>query len=84
MKHDNDITTTDKFTTLLEEATLEGTIGVEEGKLVTNAIRLPQSYRHAIKNHLELVDKTYTPKTYTLFEELYEYTSSDPNEVKDN
>jgi hypothetical protein len=76
MKLDDDtMSTINKFTSLLEEAVVEGTIGVEEDKLVTNTLRRPQFYRSAIKNHLELVDKTYTPHTYILFEELYEYTA---------
>jgi len=71
----------DKFTTLLEEAVVEGTIGVEEDKLVANSIRCPQFYRNSIKDHLERIDKTYTPHTHRLFEELYEYTTLETDEV---
>tara|TARA_R110000824_G_scaffold375556_2_gene566479 strand:- start:305 stop:571 length:267 start_codon:yes stop_codon:yes gene_type:complete len=78
MKLNNDtMSTINKFTSLLEEAVVEGTIGVEEDKLVTNTLKRPQFYRTLIKDHLERLDKTYTPKTYTLFEELYEHTASD-------
>ena len=65
-----------RFNTLLEPAITEGTIGVEEDKLVTNTLRRPQFYRTEIKDQLENIDKTYTPHTYRLFEQLYELTGT--------
>ena len=72
---------TNRFNVLLEPAILEGTIGVEEDKLVTNTLKQPQFYRTAIKDHLERIDKVYTPYTYILFEELYEHTALETNQV---
>ena len=77
----DNMNTIKRFNVLLEEAIVEGTIGVEEDKLITNTLRRPQFYRTAIKDHLERVDKTYTPHTYVLFEELYEHTSLETKEV---
>ena len=70
------IDTVEAFRELLEASSAEGTIGVEEGKLVNNTLRRPQFYRSEIKDQLENIDKTYTPHTYRLFEQLYELTGT--------
>ena len=58
---------------LAAEAKTEGTIGVEEERLIRKSLERPAYFRRRIKSQLSIIDKEYLPKTYKLWSELYDY-----------
>lgn len=65
------------FNSLHDEAETEGTVGVEDERLIWRALKKPSVYINKVRSRLEEIDESYTPKTYKLFSELYMYLTKD-------
>ena len=59
--------------TLLQYASKEGTIGVEEERLVRKSFTRPAYFRSLVKNKLSDTDSKYLPNTHRLWKDLYDH-----------
>ena len=59
--------------TLLQYASKEGTIGVEEERLVRKSFTRHAYFRRLVKNKLSDTDSEFLPNTFRLWFELYDY-----------
>ncbi len=59
--------------TLLQDTSKEGTIGIEEERLIRKSLARPAYFRRLVKNKLGDTDSKYLPNTFRLWFELYDY-----------
>ena len=59
--------------TLLQDASKEGTIGVEEERLIRKSLARPAYFRSLVNAKLSDTDSKYLPNTFKLWFELYDY-----------